>query len=210
MGAWGPRGVALLALAGCAGPPAAVVVPVTEPQARAVRIAPSPASPSPPPPAPCVGGAPVDDAVFARLATCAGSWERTSLTKVYGDRGALPLSAICTTLYDGDCEHYLKARVDRVLAATYADPSRQRSQIHATIAHFADPDGAAAVLDARAEGRPHEGQVVFRTGAACAQVGSFLVELVFDDAEAQTLAEIAAVAEEPLRVVLEALAVSLR
>jgi hypothetical protein len=112
-------------------------------------------------------------------------------TKTYGENGKHPKEEVCTTLFDGECEIYMRYRLTRVVALHYVDGSGKGATVDATLSTYADVAGAYGMFTKRviADSDPAEdsapkpfaagGGAVLGTGRAYVWRGQNVLELQY-------------------------------
>ncbi len=160
--------------------------------------------PPPPPPASaglspgaCTGGGgevkdPVSTAFFPRAA---GGFclDPNGETKTYGENAKHAKEEVCTTLFDGECEIYMRYRLTRVVALRYVDGAGKGATVDVILSTYADVPGAYAMFTKRviADSDPAEdsapkpiaagGAAVLGTGRAYLWRGQYIAELQYNN-----------------------------
>ncbi len=162
-------------------------------------------SPPPPPPPPsttaaagaCAAGGgevkdPTSSAFFPRTS---GGYclDPQGETKTYGENAKHPREEVCTTLFDGECEVYMRYKLTRVVALRYVDGLGKGATVDVYLSTFADPNGAYGMYTKRViadsdpadesapKSIPAGGAAVMGTGRAYMWKGQNLVELQYNN-----------------------------
>lgn len=162
--------------------------------------------PPPPPPPPasagltpgaCTGGGgevkdKVSEGFFPRAA---GGFclDPNGETKTYGENAKHPKEEVCTTLFDGECEIYIRYKLARVVALRYVDGAGKGATVDVILSSYADVPGAYGMFTKRviADSDPAEesapkpfaagGAAVLGTGRAYVWRGQYVVELQYNN-----------------------------
>jgi hypothetical protein len=162
--------------------------------------------PPPPPPPPasaglspgaCAsGGGEVKDPVSAGFfPRAAGGFclDPNGETKTYGDNAKHPKEEVCTTLFDGECEIYMRYKLARVVALRYVDGAGKGATVDVILSSYADVPGAYGMFTKRviADSDPAEesapkpfaagGAAVLGTGRAYVWRGQYIAELQYNN-----------------------------
>lgn len=160
--------------------------------------------PPPPPPASagltpgaCAGGGgEVKDAQSAPFfPRAAGGFcvDPNSETRTFGDQAKHPKEEICTSLFDGECEIYLRYKLSRVVVLRYVDGAGKGATVDVTLSSYAEPGGAYAMFTKRviADSDPADesapkpiaggGAAVLGTGRAYVWRGQYIAELQYNN-----------------------------
>jgi hypothetical protein len=198
------RPIAVVALAFLLSAPACK----KEPAARPAPPAPAVESPAPvvegaAKPGVCTGGGgqlgdPATAAFFPQQVAgyCV---DPNGETRTFGDGGKLPMDAICTEAFDGDCELYKELGLKRVVHFRYVDGAGSPGTVEIYLSQFAASDGAYAMFTKRviADSDPvvtaprrldAGGAGMIGTGRAYVWRGQFLAEIQYAN-EQETVAQ---------------------
>ena len=140
--------LAALALAALACLPACK----KEPAVRAGRPPPPPPAESAQKPAACAGvaglGDPVSAAFFPRQ-VAGYCIDPNGETRTFGEGGKLPMDAICTEAFNGDCEVYKGLGLKRVVHFRYIDGAGSPGTVEIYLSQFATSEGAYSMFTKR-------------------------------------------------------------
>ncbi|MCH2109466.1 MAG: hypothetical protein MK135_09055 [Polyangiaceae bacterium] len=126
----------------------------------------------------------------------------------YGSGAGLPLSDVCTELFNGECELYRKFGLKGVLTAQIAPRSGAAFRVSLTLSEFSKPSGAYGFFSHRVFGDapletvtvrpfPASGRAVMGAGVVYAFRGTHVAELTYLS-ESQTPQELITSAEAEL------------
>jgi hypothetical protein len=114
-------------------------------------------------------------------------------TKTYGENAKHAKEEICTTLFDGECEIYIRYKLTHVVALRYVDGAGKGGTVDVIVSTYADPGGAYGMYTKRviADSDPADesapkpikagASAVMGTGRAYAWKGSEIVELQYNN-----------------------------
>jgi hypothetical protein len=170
-----------------------------------------PAESAPKPGACTAGGGQVTDprsaSVFPRQA--AGyCLDPNGETRVFGEGGKLPLDAVCTEAFDGECEVYKGFGLKRIVQLRYIDGAGSPGSVEIYLSQFATEEGAYALYTKRVVGDadPVEsssrvleagGAGALGIGRAYVWKGPYLAEIQYGN-EQETPAQVKASADRVL------------
>ena len=162
--------------------------------------------PPPPPPPPasagltpgaCAsGGGEVKDQVSAGFfPRAAGGFclDPNGETKTYGENAKHAKEEVCTTLFDGECEIYMRYKLTRVVALRYVDGAGKGATVDVILSSYADVPGAYGMFTKRviADSDPADdsapkpfgagGAAVLGTGRAYVWRGQYIAELQYNN-----------------------------
>jgi hypothetical protein len=120
-------------------------------------------------------------------------------TRTFGEAGKLPMDAICTEAFDGDCEVYKELGLKRVVHFRYVDGAGSPGTIEIYLSQFATSDGSYAMFTRRviADSDPVAtaprrldagGAGMIGTGRAYVWRGPYLAEIQYAN-EQETVAQ---------------------
>jgi hypothetical protein len=176
---------------------------------------PTPAAESPARAGACAsGGGQITDAVSAGFfpRQVAGYCvDPNGETRTFGDGAKLPMDAICTEAFDGDCEVYKDLGLKRVVHLRYVDGAGSPGTIEIYLSQFAASDGAYSMFTKRtiADSDPVAtaprrldagGAGMIGAGRACVWRGQYLAEIQYAN-EQETVAQMKASSDRLLTAI---------